>query len=110
MVRVMANPSSIEHVQDAETKAKKLIEEAEKSKTDKIHRAREKASKIIEEAEAQTKKIKEDSTKKATGELSKERERKLSEAKNMVKKVQGKDLSKAAIKSVVDKLVKQILS
>ena len=56
--------NSIEHVQDAESKARKLIEDAETRKSEKIAKANEKARQIVEDAEATIKPVKEESIKK----------------------------------------------
>ncbi len=104
----MANPSSIEHVQDAETKAKKLVEDAQKSSAEKMQKARQRAAQIVEEAEGKAKPIKENAIKKANVELQKERERKISDARSDAKKINSKDLSRDALKNVVGKLVRQI--
>ncbi len=104
----MADQSSIGHVQEAEAKAKKLVEDAEKSKIEKVEKARQKAREIIEEAEGRTKGMKEDAIKKASGELAKERERKLSDARSTAKKLESKELSRNSVQSVVNKLVRHI--
>ena len=106
----MSNPSSIENVQDAESKAKKIIEDAQKSKAEKISKAMEKARKEIEEAQMQTKSIKESAMKKVSSELERDRERKLRDARAQAAKIQKKELSKNALNAVVDKLVKHIFS
>lgn len=106
----MANPSSIEDIQDAEAKAKKLIEDAENRKAEKIAKANEKAKKIVEDAEMKAKEIKDDAVKKAGSELDKERERKLSDARSIAKKIQSNNLSGNAVKNVVAKLVRNIFS
>ena len=104
----MPNPDSIEHVQDAEAKAKKIVEDAEKRRADKVHKASEKATQMVDDAEAKTKLIKEEAEKKALAEAEKERSKKLSQASLAAKKVQKKELGADKVKGIVDKVIRQI--
>ncbi len=104
----MTNSNSIEHVQGAEAKARKIIEDAEKRKAEKVSKANEKAGQIVEEAEAKTRQIKDDAVRKAETEAEKERSRRIMEATVAAKKVQKQELSSNKIKGVVDKVIRQI--
>ncbi len=104
----MPNSNAIEHVQNAEAKARKAVEDAERRRAERVQKAREKAGQIVEEAEARTKQIKEDAIKKANAEAEKERSGRLLEASGEAKKLQKRELGHNRINEVVGKVVRQI--
>ena len=106
----MSESNAIGHVQDAETKAKKLVADAEKRKAEKVQKANEKARQIVDGAEARTKEIRDDAVKKAAEQADKEREKSLFEASIAAKKVQKEELGKNKIKDIAEKVVRQIFS
>jgi vacuolar-type H+-ATPase subunit H len=104
----MPNSNAIEHVQEAEAKAKRMVEDAERRRADRIQKANERAAQTVEEAEAKTKQIREEAIKKAGAEAEAERSRRLSEAGGLAKRLQKRELGHNKIREVVDKVVRQI--
>ncbi len=105
----MANSTSIEHVQDAESKAKSILDEAEKEKAAKILKANEKAAKIIAEAEIKAKEIKAESLKKVEEEVAKSREGGLAEARELAKRIEKTKIGKEKIKRIGSRAAKEIV-
>ncbi len=101
--------SSIENVQDAESKAKSIVESAEKQKNEKISKAQEKAAEILSSAETKAKAMKEEMLKQAGEEITKSREKGLAEAKELAKKIEKTRISKDKVRKIGSKAAKEIL-
>ncbi len=104
----MANSKSIEHVQDAESKAKSIVEEADKEKSEKLAKAQEKGAKVLAEAEAKAKEMKAEMIRKAQDEIAKAREKGLSDAKEFAKRIEKTKVSKDKIKRISNRAAKEI--
>ena len=101
--------SSIENVQEAESKAKSIVDSAEKHKSEKIAKAQERASGIIAEAEDRAKKMKEEMLEKAKEEIGRGREKGISDAKELVKSIGKTRISKERIRKIGSKAAKEII-
>ena len=101
--------SSIESVQDAEGKAKSIVEIAEKQKSDRISKAQEKAAEIVSAAEAKAKTVKEEMLRNAGEEITKSREKGIAEAKELAKRIEKTVVSKDKIRKIGSKAAKEIL-
>lgn len=104
----MAN-SSIENVQEAESKAKSIVDSAGKHKNERITKAHEKAAGILAEAETEAKATKEKILKKAGEDIEKNREKGMAEAKELAKRIEKMKISKETIKRIGSKAAKQII-
>ena len=104
----MAN-SSIENVQEAESKAKSIIDSAGKHKNERITKAHEKAAGILPAAETEAKATKEKILKKAGEDIEKNREKCMAEAKELAKRIEKMKISKETIKRIGSKAAKQII-
>ncbi len=100
---------SIENVQDAESKAAKMVEDAEKAKAEKIAKAKDKAAAMISDAGERAKTVKAEAVSQAGDEIARSRERGLAEAKNLAKKIEGMKVSKERLRRAVGKAVKEIV-
>lgn len=100
---------SIKNVQDAEEKAKNLVEHANRARSEKLAEAQSEAGKLVEEAEMKAKELKEHAMKSVATELEKDRKRRMDDAERMASKIKKTGLSPAKIKQIVDLAVKQII-
>ena len=105
----MAN-STIEDVQETEKEAKKMIEDAEKAKADKIAKANERARAIVSEAEQNAKEFREAALKQANSEIAKSRDKSISEAKEVIRRISGTKVSKEKMKKAAARAIKEITS
>lgn len=106
----MDKEDKIKGVQEAEEKAKSMLENASKKRTERIEDAKAKANRMVEDAESEGKKLKEDMLKSTSDKLKKEREKGLAEARAQAKKIGKTGVKKGSLRSLVGATVKEILS
>ncbi len=78
---------SIEKVQEAESAARLILDEAKKEKEKRISDAEQKARRILDDSEVATNKAVEDILKKAEDELTQLRKRKIADARKAAEKL-----------------------
>ncbi|MEM3855826.1 MAG: hypothetical protein QW298_01500 [Candidatus Micrarchaeaceae archaeon] len=105
----MQGTDAINKVQDAENRAKELIEKVEKEKNDKIAAAKEKARAILAEAEAKAKSTRSEILENAEKAATELRSRKIAEAKSAAASAGRLKLSATSRKKIANEIAKLIL-
>ena len=103
------DPKSISEVQEAESKASKLVDEANKEKDRTVAAAKEKAAKMIADANASSKERKAEAIKEAIGRLDIEKKKSIEQAVRASHKVKDRRLGVREKELIVKKLADMIL-
>ncbi len=100
---------SIERVQEAESRAALILENAREKKESRLSDADNKARKIIDDGNAAASAISQEMLKKAEHELDQLRKKKLDDTRKAAAKIRKTRLSKARLEKLADQAVREIM-